>query len=162
MLIAQYTGDHATDGVAARLGWAITRYTQSGPYGTVTHCEAIHEELTNGEVLIASASLRDGGVRAKRVRLNPEHWMIVDCPGWELAKSQDLLLKTTGKGYDLRGALATRLPGRQNNARWFCNEWVGHPYLPASHTFGPHQFCAVTRAVGTDVTKTFFESRAES
>lgn len=159
MLIAHYIGNHAADGLAARAGWAITRYTQAGPYGMVTHCEAIHEELDNGEVLIASASLRDDGVRAKRVRMNPAHWTIVDCPAWDVGKSVDLMLKTAGKGYDLRGALATRIPGRQDNARWFCNEWVGAPYLPASHTFGPHQFCAVTLAVGTDVTEQFFKNR---
>ena len=162
MLIAHYIGNHSADGLAARAGWALTRYTQAGPFGQVTHCEAIHEEFSNGEVLIASASLRDGGVRAKRVRMNPAHWMIVNCPVWSVSASIDLFEKTKGNGYDLRGALATRLPGNHNSDRWFCNEWVGAPFLPAPQNFGPHQFAAVTLAlsVGVNVTSTFFGDRA--
>lgn len=159
MLIAHYIGDHAGDDLATRAGWYLTRLAQKGPYGHVTHCEAIHAQHADGSVSIASASLRDGGVRSKRVTLNPAHWLIVDVPAWDVQLSLDLLDNTGGAKYDLRGALATCLPGSQDSDRWFCNEWVGAPYLKASGTFGPHHFAAVCMSLGRDLTSEFFAER---
>lgn len=159
MLVAHYIGSHTQDTLSVRIGWALTRYTQSGEYGHVTHSEAIHHLYQDGSILMASSSKRDGGVRAKQARLNPENWMIVDCPNWPVSASIDLLEKTEGQGYDLRGALATRLPGNHQSDRWFCNEWVGFPFVPASQTFGPHHFCALTLSQGKDITVQFFKER---
>ena len=160
MKVALYIGDHAADGLLARLGWWITRRVQKGPYAHVTHVEAIHDEHPDGSVTIASASLRDGGVRSKRAVLNPAHWLIIDVPLWDTQKSEDSLEETTGMGYDWRGALATCLPGAPDADRWFCNEWVGHPYLRGAETFGPHHFAAICLSLGTDVTEEFFRRMA--
>lgn len=160
MKVALFVGDHAADGWLARLGWYVTRRVQKGPYAEVTHCEAIHAEHDDGSVTIASASLRDGGVRGKRVRLNPAHWRIVDVPAWDAQASIALLAHTNGQKYDWRGALATCLPGSPDASRWFCNAWVGHPYLLASQTFGPHHFAAIALTLGRDVTRDFFAQRA--
>ena len=159
MLIAHYIGDHAKDGLLTRLGWALTRLTQKGPFDHVTHCEAIHHEYADGSVLIASSSLRDGGVRAKQLYLNKEHWMIVDVPAWPVEASEQLLDRTKGQRYDLHGALATQLPGSPQAGRWFCNQWVACPYLPAAATFGPHHLAAITLSLGRDVTQDFFAKR---
>ena len=161
MLIAHYIGNHTKDSVVARLGASLTRLVQKGPYGTVTHTEAIHAVHGNGSVTIASASLRDGGVRSKQILLNSTHWIITNVVQWDLQASIDLLKATNGKPYDWRGALATVLPGSQDKSAWFCNEWVGSPYLKASGTFGPHQFCAVCMSLGTDVTDQFFRNQRE-
>ena len=160
MKTAHYIGSHAGDKLAVRAGAWLTRKVQKGPYGIVTHVEAIHAEHADGSVTIASASLRDGGVRSKRVLLNPAHWMIVDVPAWDVKRSVELLVRTEGMPYDWRGALATCLPGSPDTSRAFCNKWVGWPYLLASETFGPHHFAAICLSLGRDVTQQFFAQRA--
>jgi hypothetical protein len=159
MRVALHIGDHAADGFFARCGWWLTRKVQKGPYARVTHVEAIHAEHTDGTVTIASASLRDGGVRSKRVRLNPAHWLIVDVPQWDVARSIELLAATNGMPYDWRGAVATAFPGSQDSSRWFCNEWVAYPFIKASGTFGPNHFAAVSFSLGQDVTTDFFDGK---
>ena len=159
MKVAHFVGDHKGDTWPVRAGWAITRLVQKGPYAHVTHCEAIHAEHADGSVTIASASLRDGGVRAKRAKLNPAHWQIVDVPQWDVERSIDFLAETKGLKYDLRGAIATVFLGSEDRKRWFCNEWVGKPYLRASANFSPSQFAAVCLSLGTDITRDYFESR---
>ena len=153
MKVALFIGDHAADTLLVRAGWWVTRKVQKGPYAGVTHAEH-----ADGTVTIASASLRDGGVRAKRVRLNPAHWWIVDVPSWDVRRSVELLQRTAGMAYDLRGAVATVFIGSQDSSRWFCNEWVAEPYLAASSTFGPHHLAAVCLSLGTDVTNNFFRT----
>jgi len=160
MKIALYTGDHAADTLPVRAGWWITRKVQKGPHSGTTHVEAIHAEHGDGSVTIASSSIRDKGVRDKQVRLNPAHWRIVNVLTWNVQESITLLAQTRGAGYDMRGAIATAFIGSQDSTRWFCNEWVGAPFLNASATFGPHQFHAVALSLGRDVTKDFFKSRA--
>ena len=159
MKCALYVGDHVADGWLTRLGWRLTRLFQKGRYGHVTHVEAIHTEHDDGTVTIASASVRDGGVRSKRVTLNHEHWWIVDVPLWDVAKSIALLAETNGLDYDWRGAIATVFLGSQDSDRWFCNEHVSHPFLKCSANFSPSQFAAIALSLGRDVTGEFFEGR---
>lgn len=159
MKVALYTGDNTGAEFLVRLGTSATRLFQKGPYGDITHVEAIHDEYSDGTVTIVSASFRDKGVRSKRVKLNPLNWMIVDVPQWHLILSKAYLAQTIGMKYDWRGALATCLPGSPDRESSFCNKWVGHPFLRASETFGPHHFAAICVSLGTNVTKEFFESR---
>lgn len=72
-----------------------------------------------------------------------------------------LFANTAGMPYDWRGALATRLPGSQDGAAWFCNEWVAQPYLMAAGTFSPHHLAAICMSIGRDVTAEFFGKRRE-
>lgn len=159
MLVAHYIGDHKGDTLLARTGWYVTRRTQKGRFGYVTHTEAIHDLHPDGSVTIASASLRDKGVRPKTTYLNPEHWLIADVDEWHVQASRDLLVKTKGMQYDWRGAWATRMPGSENPDQWFCNEWVAYPYLRAAATFGPHHLAAITFSIGRDVTLDFHAER---
>jgi hypothetical protein len=157
MLVALYIGTHANDKLHVRLAWYLTRLAQKGPLDIVTHVEAIHAQHADGTVTIASASLRDKGVRVKRVALNPLHWIIVDVPQWEVARSILWFAKHLNELYDIRGALATVLPGSNVSDRWFCNESVGASIgLRCPETFGPHQFAAVALTLGTDITDQFF------
>lgn len=159
MLIAHFVGDHAKDDLLTRAGWWLTRLAQKGPYGNVTHMEAIHMLHADGSVTIASASLRDGGVRSKRVMLDPHHWLIADVGVWDVECSKDLLTDTVGQPYDWRGALALFLPGSPVAGRWFCNHWVLSPYIRASETFSPAQAAAIVFSLGRDVTIEFFAAR---
>ena len=159
MKVALYSGNHAGDALSVRAGWWLTRKAQKGPYAMVTHVEAVHAEHPDGSVTIASASIRDEGVRAKRVILNPLHWWIADVPAWDTARSIALLDETRGEPYDWRGALATCLPGSPSSPHGFCNAWVGYPFLEASATFGPHQFAAIAFSLGRNATIDFFKSR---
>ena len=162
MLVALYIGDHAKDTLAVRLGWWLTKTVQKGPYGGVTHCEAIHTLHDDGTVTIASASLRDGGVRSKVTDLTPGNWRVVDVPMWDVAHSIDLLALTQGQPYDLRGAIATVLPGCPQQGHWFCNGWVGRPHLKASSSLGPNHFAAICLSFGRDITAEFFAERSSS
>lgn len=154
--MAFFTGDHAKDGWLARIGLWATRLVQKGPYADITHVEAIHAQHADGTVTIASASLRDGGVRSKRCTLTPGNWLMVDVPQWDVARSIALLDRTHGQPYDWRGALATVLPGKPQAGRWFCNPWVSWPFLGAAETFGPHHLAAIALSIGRDVTREFF------
>jgi hypothetical protein len=162
MKIACYTGRHSTDTLSIRLGWAITRLVQRGRFKRVTHMEAIHAEHADGTVDIASASLREGGVRRKQnVPLTPGNWAIIDVPRWSLQASLDLFLLTQGHGYDVRGAIASAVPlFKPSGSRWFCNEWVACPFVQESWQYGPAStaILAIT-AGGTDVTDQFFGER---
>ena len=159
MKVCLYIGNHAADGWLARLGWRITRRVQKGPYSNVTHVEAIHAEHADGSVTIASASLRDGGVRSKQTLLDPANWLIVDVPLWDVARSVDLLATTKGAAYDWRGAVATVFLGSPNPHKWFCSEWCAAPFVKAPATFSPSQFAAICLSLGRDVTQEFFNQR---
>lgn len=157
MRVALYTG--VPDTPAERCMFALIRKVQKGPFGNIVHTEAIHEEHADGSVTIASASLRDGGVRSKRVTLNPAHWWVVDVPLWPDSLSKDLLARTLGAKYDIRGAIASVFIGSDDYTRWFCNEWCGHPYLKCSSYFSPSQFAAIALSLGQDITRDFFGAR---
>lgn len=159
MKIAFYIGTHAADAWYVRLGCYATRFVQKGDYGQASHCEAIHEENADGSVVIASATLREGGVRFKTTKLDPLSWRIVDVPMWDVEKSVELLKITAGQQYDWRGALATILPGHPARGEWFCNEWVSAPYLQCPATFETAQFMAICMSLGKEVTHEFFQAR---
>lgn len=159
MITAHYTGNHAKDTFSARLGWAATRLVQRGAYKAVTHSEAIHRIHGDNSVTIASASLRDGGVRTKRnVLLTASNWLIIDVPQFDFQQSIRWFAEHDGQPYDLRGALATVLPGSGSPSRWFCNEAVAASVgFREPQIFGPAQWAAICMSLGTDVTRQFFE-----
>lgn len=78
MIILGYVGNHAQDTLAVRLGWAATRLVQRGQFARVTHVEGYYGANDQGQAIIASASLRDGGVRVKSAALDPANWVAID------------------------------------------------------------------------------------
>lgn len=144
MIILGYVGNHAQDTLAVRLGWAATRLVQRGQFARVTHVEGYYGANAEGQAYIASASLRDGGVRAKYAKLTPENWVAIDVPCWDAKSSLAFILPHVGEKYDLRGAVATVFLSDQDGDRWFCNEILGASVgLISPDTFGPAQFMAI-------------------
>lgn len=161
MLVALYIGNHSGDTLLVQLWWFLTRLVQRGEFARVTHVEAILDTLPDGTVVIASSSLRDGGVRIKAAHLDPAHWLIVDFPAWDADAAREWFAQHVGEPYDWRGALATVLPGKNASRRWFCNEAVGAAVgLRSPAAFGPAQFAAICFTFGRDVTAEFFTERA--
>lgn len=171
MKTAHYIGNHAADTWTVRLGWKMTRSVQRGQFAQVTHVEAIHAEHGGGLVTMASSSLRKegfppkSGVRSKTVQLSKENWRIFDMPDWDVERSIDLLHATKENLYDKRGALASAVPLpsfivdlKQEADRWYCNEWVGYPFLgDDSGIFGPAQFTSIILMLGgREVTDSFW------
>lgn len=161
MLIACYIGDHAKDDLLTRIGWAVTRLVQKGSLQRVTHVEAVLQEHEDGSVTIGSASLRDGGVRVKTVKLNPDHWIIIDVPSWDVLRAQQWFADHAGEAYDWRGAFVTWLPATWDRKKqWFCNESVAASVGVVDPDIqGPSQFASMALSFGRDVTKEFFNSR---
>lgn len=144
MIILGYVGNHARDSLAVRLGWAATRLVQRGQFARVTHVEGYYGADDQGRSIIASASLRDGGVRVKPASLTREHWLAAEVPCWDAKRSLAFILPHVGEGYDTRGALATVFLSGQDGDRWFCNEIVGASVgLISPDIFGPAQFFAL-------------------
>lgn len=163
MLVACYIGDHAKDGLLTRAGWALTRAVQKGKYRQVTHTEAILVEHEDGTVDIGSASLRDGGVRIKRkVRLNPDHWLIADVSQWDVDAAHDWFIEHYGERYDIRGAFVSWLPIMWQRWReWFCSESIADAVdMKTPSLYGPALLADVAFSLGRDVTQEFFGARA--
>ena len=160
MLTAHYIGPAKPD-FLSRLGWWLTRTGQKEPYSRVTHTEAIHALYDDGSVLVASSSVADRGVRVKRVVLDAPNWIIVDVPGWEVQKSIDYFACqiAAGTGYDLLGAAASLLPGKEKGDKLFCTEAVLAPFVPAPHYYFPAVGLSTCLGLGEDVTEDFFRER---
>jgi hypothetical protein len=106
MITAWYKGDHKKDGILARIGYWAIRFGQANQrFGGYTHCEAVFTQ--NGRVTIASASLRDGGVRIKETMLNPDHWDILDVPAWEEMLAIPWFATKAGTPYSVIGAMSS-------------------------------------------------------
>jgi len=144
VIILGYVGNHAQDSLAVRLGWAATRLVQRGQFARVTHVEGYYGANDAGQAIIASASLRDGGVRVKSAELTRENWVAIDVPCWNAKTSLAFILPHVGEKYDLRGAVATVFLSGEDADRWFCNEILGASVgLISPDTFGPAQFMAI-------------------
>ena len=167
MKTIHYIGSHAGDPLRQRLEWALVRAFQQGEFKMVTHSEAIHEEHADGTVTIASASWRENKVRSKRTRLNPNNWIVIDMPMWDVNKSKQLLSIYMDCKYDLRGAIGTALPfvGASpkcpdiSEGRWICSEFVAAPYLYSAEIFSPSKFAAICATFGEVITEQFFNER---
>lgn len=166
MIIAHYIGSHARDAWGVRIGWAATRFAQKGPYGIVTHTEAVLAQHADGSVTIGSATLRpeaaDGGngVRCKSVRLVPGNWLMVDVPAFDVMRAVEWFEAHRGQRYDTRGALACLLPGKGQADRWYCTESVAASVgWQTPDAWCPAEWAAITLSIGRDVTRDFFGAR---
>lgn len=143
MKVALYIGNHAGAAWNVRLGAALTRIVQKGPFGNVTHVEAVLEEHADGSVTVGSSVLSEGGVRTVRKTLEAAAWRLVDVPAWSAQRAAAWFAEHAGARYDWRGALATVLPGH-DGVGYFCNEAVGAAVgLETPAAFTPAQFAAI-------------------
>mgnify|MGYP001213384616 CR=1 FL=1 len=97
----------------------LIRWWTRGPY---SHVELVIG-AENGEATIISASPRDGGVRERRLVLDPELWDLVHIPG-DAEKAAAFVRSHIGRRYDWLGILLSQtLPlGWHWSGGWFCSE----------------------------------------
>lgn len=89
-----------------------------------TDSEYSHCELVFSDGMCGSSSWLDGGVRLKRIDLDPDHWDVIDCPGNEDA-AYFWFLQHQGEPYDLRGMFRFVWGGlRDSRGKTFCSEAV--------------------------------------
>ena len=126
----------------------LTRVLTRGQY---SHCEIAMRLPENDETGAAlydcySASIRDGGVRWKRMPLPAAKWDLIPLPSTLEAHEQlqRVWTATEGQGYDLMGALGIAFGLPQNRRRWFCSEWCATALgLPDSWRWSPNDLAVI-------------------
>jgi hypothetical protein len=89
-----------------------------GPY---SHCELVLDTI-DGYSHCVSSSFMDGGVRIKGIRLDPDHWDLVDVGG-DKRKALAWLREHEEEGYDVLGLLGFAWrPEAGDTRKWFCSE----------------------------------------
>lgn len=104
------------------IDWAI-RFATGGPY---SHVELIAGPAELGKAYrCLSSSARDGGVRAKRIMLAPDHWDLAAL-NIDPAEPVRFILDRAGARYDLRGIFLSHLLafGGHDPDKWFCSEII--------------------------------------
>lgn len=120
----------------------LVRWWTGGPY---SHCEVILIEYPDGTVLCGSASQLDGGVRLKRMALNPARWDVLSLPKGEEERVQAWFEQHLGRGYDYLGLLGFLVrPIKGRSKRWFCSEAVAAAVgMPEAWRFCPNTLAAL-------------------
>lgn len=123
MKLASYKGTRR--GFKGLLNRAIRWWTNS----IYSHNELVFEEFTDnqGNVLCASSSASDGGVRFKYIYLEPSKWDIVhlDMPKERSQKAFQWFADHNEDGYDYLGLFGFIWRREQDKNKWFCNEAIG-------------------------------------
>lgn len=122
LYLALYKGNREGWGIAsikARLGDWITRKITRSIY---SHCE-IAVPLSGGGYACYSSSIRDGGVRVKKMDLPSEKWDLIPLHGTTTDDLAAVWKHAKGKHYDWAGAIGTVLKIRQRPDKWFCSEF---------------------------------------
>lgn len=98
---------------------AVSGYLR-GPY---SHCELVLW-TDNGWSYCASSSFMDGGVRTKRIQLNPAHWDLVPVVASQ-TRALVWVRAHEGDGYDLLGLAGfVWRPFTGEKCKWVCSEAV--------------------------------------
>ncbi len=122
--------------------WMIRLWTRS----KYSHCELV---MPDGRWL--SASAMDGGVRAKHVDFDPDHWDLIPLPWASVPVIEQLFAKHKGKGYDWLGIVLSQfLPlAIDNKTRMFCSEFcaAGLGLSEAAPRFSPVLLSEVVRRI---------------
>ena len=109
-----------------RPGWhglvnrAIRFFTKS----IYSHSEICLGDPFAGPVDCLSSVGTEGGVRIKRMQLNPDKWDVIALPGVSEGAFWSFLADNAGRKYDLVGCVRSVLPfvSREHETRWFCSE----------------------------------------
>lgn len=120
--LALYTGPGTT--LAHRLSHIVTCLVLT--VRRLRWCPYSHAELVIDGVC-HSSSVRDGGVRRKRIDLATGRWVVRDMPGADADAALRRFAEREGRGYDWPGALRWGLPFlRQRPRADYCFEVVAH------------------------------------
>lgn len=96
-------------------GGALIRWWTDSPY---SHCELIVDGLSY------SSSLRDGGVRSKRIEYNPFHWDFLDLPRVSAKRVVQFFVATEGTPYGWSDLLLRQVLNKAGDSGgMFCSEW---------------------------------------
>jgi len=94
----------------------------------VTFSQYSHCELKFSDNVCGTSSIRDGGVRLKRINIHPDHWDIFDVETTQAEFAIRYWFYTySEEKYDHIGAICSAFgfnPGIDNN-KWFCSELCG-------------------------------------
>lgn len=91
--------------------------------GKYSHTELILG-YENGYALCASSSFMDGGVRVKHIKLDPEHWDLVEVQG-SRAKALEWVQAHEDCGYSVWGLLGfIWRPVKDESKNYFCTQAV--------------------------------------
>ena len=99
-----------------KVGNALIRWWTSSPY---SHCELV----VNG--VCYSSSLMDGGVRAKAIALNPDHWDLFELPDSLATQILDYFEKTKGQKYSWLDLIRSQVfnANLDEEDAAFCSDW---------------------------------------
>lgn len=97
------------------------RWATKGQY---SHSEICIGNPFDGEVDCLSSVGMDGGVRIKRMKLNPARWDLIPLPNVTEKQVLAFSIRNVGSKYDYLGCVRTLLPfiGREHPTRYFCSE----------------------------------------
>ncbi len=115
----------------------LIRVCTCSPY---SHCE-IAEMQEDGTFLVYSSSPRDGGVRMKKLELNPQNWDLIPIQTLDKARLKTIFNQTQGMAYDYWGAVGIMFPFiKQKRSKWFCSEWCANVMgLPNPSKYSPEK-----------------------
>ena len=124
------------------------RLLTRSPY---SHCElAIPDTARPGVYFCVSASVRDGGVRAKTMPLSADKWVLIPLPDSinEHGQLDRLYRNTVSQPYDWFGAVGVVFKTRQRGDKWFCSEWCAAALgLPDGWRWSPNDLAAIVPAL---------------
>lgn len=104
-----------------------------------TKSEFSHCELeVDGECY--SSSIRDGGVRAKRIDLLARHWHVINLPWADPLRIRLLYQETRKHRYGWLDLIGSQIfnARRQDSGRWFCSEWCAAALgIPSPELYSP-------------------------
>lgn len=96
----------------------MVQWWTRSPY---SHCELVFGYRL-GIAECATSSKMDGGVRLKKMILNPDHWDIVDLPWADVRAARNWFELHDGERYDVQGLLGFIAPISGRGSEWFCSE----------------------------------------
>lgn len=133
------------------IGNAIIRWWKKTQY---SHCEIVIDHQTNsiGGVQIGySASLMDGGVRAKAIEFNPEHWDFIDLPWADASQVSAHYQQTKDEKYGLIDLFWGQLFNRPSDKGGdFCSEWCAAALgIPTPHVHDPSSLYALLKFINS-------------
>lgn len=121
---------------------AIQRWTNS----IYSHCE-----LVVGGVCYSSSAM-DGGVRGKKINLDPEKWDVIDLPWVRGEGVVDYFVATDHHFYGWMGLVYSQVLNRNwsGEAHQFCSQWCAAAMgLPNPASYSPATLADIARFVNS-------------
>lgn len=118
LYLASYKGTRP--GLQGLVNRVIRFFTKSA----YSHSEICWGDPLAGPADCLSSAGTEGGVRIKRMQLDPAKWDVVELPGVPEGAWWHFVAEHIGRPYDFVGCVRTVLPfvGREHPRKWFCSE----------------------------------------